>query len=725
MPEIVPLRSGDPHNLGAYRLQGRIGEGGQGVVFLGVGSSGDHVAVKLLRSDLAGDPMMRERFLREVDAAKRVSPFCTAQLIETGVAGDQPYIVSEYIEGDTLQQRVLTSGPLGGPALHRLAIGTATALAAIHQAGVVHRDFKPANVIMGPDGPRVIDFGIAKALDASATQTSRPVGTPAYMAPEQIMGHQVGPPADLFAWACTILYAATGNSPFGSDTLPAVINRILNAAPTTDSLHGLLRDVVESCVAKDPRARPTAEQVLLRLLQHAQPNPAILQEAAAAAGATPPPPNAWAPPNAPYGAPPHGAPPPVPTKQYAAGIPPQTGSYGMPPINQPLRAPVNQPPPPPYHPQPIHHIGTQPSVQKSSRVGLAAVAVGVAVVAIAAVVVVAMRDNGTGTTGTTGTSSSSLSSVSSEPTTPEPKPSPTPTVIRAKMPGLSAYLYEASTDPLALTYYDVNDESKKNWVNYPRESRDGKFTRSTKYWQQYLSPDGTYSVGRPRNYMSDNFHGVDIITRSTGAVQTLKTVKLPLTYEYGEWSRNSTRLLFTILNPSGENWTVKGFIVIDIATGKTTVRRINDPTIKDGRFYWSPDESGFVIAYTDGTTSGLRHYNFQGEVVKTIPGVGVPYNTANGLYSPSGDKFVTKCPDTNAGTCIWDSETGAAQTQLTSDCNPVLGWWDEQHLYCWTSPSDTVSKVAVVDLKGDVVRDLIETTDVKRLSPYYVRTGSS
>ncbi|GIH27778.1 hypothetical protein Aph01nite_60880 [Acrocarpospora phusangensis] len=684
-----------------------------------MGSSGEQFAVKLLRSDLAADSAVRERFLREVDAAKRVSPFCTAQLIETGVAGDQPYIVSEYIEGDTLQQRVTASGPLGGPALHRLAIGTATALAAIHQAGVVHRDFKPANVIMGPDGPRVIDFGIAKALDASATQTSRPVGTPAYMAPEQIMGHPVGPPADLFAWACTILYAATGNSPFGSDTLPAVINRILNATPSTEALQGLLRDVVESCLAKDPRSRPTAEQVLLRLLQHSRPNATILQEAAAAAavpGTAPAnaAPNPWAPP---HGAPvnPPYAPHPTPTKQYSSSLPPQTGSYGMPPVNQP-------PPPPPYHPQPIHQMGTQtPGPQKGSRVGLAAVAVAVAVIVIAAVVVIAMRTDDP-TIGAGGTTSSSPSAA---PSTPEPEPSPTPEVVRTKLPGLSAYVYEAPTDPLALTYYDIHDKTKDVWTNYPRESRDGKFTKSTKYWQQYLSPDGVYAVGRPRNYRTDDYHGVDIITRATGAVQTVKSVKIPLTYEYGEWSRNSSRLLFTILNSSGENWTVKGFMVIEMATGKTTIRRINDPAIKDGRFYWSPDETAFVISYTEGTTSGLRHYDFQGEVVKTIPDVGVPANTATGLYSPSGQQFVTKCPDENAGTCIWDADTGAAFAQFTSDCNRVLGWWDDQHVYCWISPTDNTSNVSIIDLKGDVVRKLIETSDAKDLSPYYARTGNS
>ncbi|WP_214109460.1 serine/threonine-protein kinase, partial [Acrocarpospora catenulata] len=456
MPEIVPLRAGDPESIGGYGLRGRLGEGGQGVVYLGTASSGEEVAVKLLRADLAADPMMRERFLREVSAAKRVAPFCTAQLIDTGLYGEQPYIVSEYIEGATLQQRI-ASGPLNGPALHRLAVGTATALATIHQAGIVHRDFKPANVIMGPDGPRVIDFGIAKALDGSSTMTSQPVGTPAYMAPEQILGHQVGPQADLFAWACTILFAATGTTPFGNDTLPAVINRILNQTPTTETLEGRLREVVDSCLNKDPRARPTAEQVLLRLLQHSQPNATMLMEAAAAASQpiTPPPGQPAPPPPPPGGnvwATPHPAsppastrqytgpqpPPPPPTRQYTgpqqppSPPPPSPGSYGMPPVaSSPAgMTPVGNPPPP-YPPRPVHQLGTQVSTRRQGNLtGPAILAAAVALVVVAVVVVFVLRDGGDESTNRAGSSSAPRTSESTP--TPTPSPTPTPPLVTTK-----------------------------------------------------------------------------------------------------------------------------------------------------------------------------------------------------------------------------------------------------------------------------------------------------
>ncbi|GII90848.1 serine/threonine protein kinase [Sinosporangium siamense] len=303
MSTSAPLRSGDPARLGEYDLRGRLGEGGQGVVYLAVDSAGNEVAIKWLRPDLSGDDIMVERFVREVAVAKRVAPFCTAQVIGTGVEDERPYIISEYVHGRSLQAVVVTQGVRAGAALHRLAIGTATALAAIHQAGIVHRDFKPANVLLAHDGPRVIDFGIARALDATSTLTSSmPVGTPAYMAPEQILGQPVSPVTDMFSWASTMVFAASGAAPFGSDTLPAVINRVLNTEPDLSVLPGPLRDIVGSCMEKDAANRPTAEQVILRLIQHPVAMPADLRDAAtAAATALPPAPPAALPPAAPSG----------------------------------------------------------------------------------------------------------------------------------------------------------------------------------------------------------------------------------------------------------------------------------------------------------------------------------------------------------------------------------------------------------------------------------------
>ncbi|WP_344242648.1 serine/threonine-protein kinase, partial [Actinocorallia libanotica] len=266
MPDVQPLRSGDPEAVGGYRLTGRLGQGGQGVVYLGEGPEGRPVAVKLLHANL--DDAARRRFVRELAATKRVARFCTAQVLDADLDGDRPFIVSEYVEGPSLSAAVEAEGVLADGALERLATGTLTALAAIHQAGVVHRDFKPGNVLLGRDGPRVIDFGIAKALDgaALATQPSEVIGTPAYMAPEQVRGEAVGRPADVWAWAATLVFAATGVPPFGLDGITTVIGRILHADPNLGGMSGPLRDLVRESLAKDPNARPSAQDLLLRLL---------------------------------------------------------------------------------------------------------------------------------------------------------------------------------------------------------------------------------------------------------------------------------------------------------------------------------------------------------------------------------------------------------------------------------------------------------------------------
>ncbi|MFV2197481.1 protein kinase domain-containing protein [Nocardiopsis sp. LOL_012] len=268
MPGPEPLQASDPAEFGEYRVTGRLGKGGQGIVYLAEDTDGDQVAVKVLNDQWSADSDLRKRFAKEVRAAQKVASFCTAAILDAQLDDDPPYVVSEFVPGKDLQDTVAKGAPLKGSKLQRLAVSTATALVAIHKAGIVHRDFKPGNVLLGPDGPRVIDFGIARMDDGTATMTNSIVGTPSYMAPEQIEGRGITDKCDIFAWGCVIAFAATGNAPFGSDTVPAVVHRVVSAPPALDGMDETLRPVVEACLDKNPDRRPNAQSLLMRLLGH-------------------------------------------------------------------------------------------------------------------------------------------------------------------------------------------------------------------------------------------------------------------------------------------------------------------------------------------------------------------------------------------------------------------------------------------------------------------------
>ncbi|WP_188188960.1 FHA domain-containing serine/threonine-protein kinase [Nonomuraea sp. SYSU D8015] len=262
------MNTGEPRRIGPYEVLGCLGVGGQGTVYLAQGEAG-RVAIKVIHAQGAADPRARRRFADEVAMASRVPRAYTAMIIDADFDRDQPYIVSEYVEGPSLQELVDRHGPLSGSALERLATYTATALAAIHGAGVIHRDLKPANVIIGPDGPRVVDFGVARALEASAAITTT-VGTPGYLAPEQVGGvdAEVGPPADVHAWAGTVYFAATGKVPFAGSNVAVIINRVLTETPDVGVISEPLRSLIADCLAKDPARRPTTMELLGRLVGH-------------------------------------------------------------------------------------------------------------------------------------------------------------------------------------------------------------------------------------------------------------------------------------------------------------------------------------------------------------------------------------------------------------------------------------------------------------------------
>lgn len=361
MPQITPLMAGDPSRLGSFRLTGRIGEGGQGVVYLGVNQEGERAAIKLLHVKFTGDASARSRFARELRASQRVAPFCTARVIEADLEGDTPYIASEYIEGRSLRDLVEAEGPLRGAALDRLAIGTATALTAIHRAAIVHRDFKPDNVLLAADGPRVVDFGIARILDSTGTITSKAIGTPAYMAPEQIAGDDVGPYTDVFAWGATMAFAATGEAVFDGGSIAVVLNRILTHEVDLSMMTEPLRSVVRSSLAKSPQARPSADRILLRLLGHpdvADASPAVLTQGVRIANPAP--------------APPAGDDEPTRVaRKHSLGLPPppsapparpQTG----PPVPATFSAPSAAVPPPGWrHPEPA--LPPVPNAEEPAR----------------------------------------------------------------------------------------------------------------------------------------------------------------------------------------------------------------------------------------------------------------------------------------------------------------------------------------------------------------------
>lgn len=266
-----PLESGDPARLGRYALLRRLGEGGMGRVYLARSPAGELVAVKVIRTDVAEVEGFRRRFRSEVARARQVPPFCTAEVLDADPDHDPPYLVVEYVDGPDLTTVVRERGPLRPAHLHGLAIGVATALTAIHAAGIIHRDLKPSNVLLAPGNPKVIDFGLARRVDPTAglTGSNELIGTVAYMAPERIEPASHGeltPAADVFAWGAVVTFAGTGRAPFEADSLPAIAVRILTQPPDLARLDGDLRDLVAQALAKDPADRPSARELLDRLL---------------------------------------------------------------------------------------------------------------------------------------------------------------------------------------------------------------------------------------------------------------------------------------------------------------------------------------------------------------------------------------------------------------------------------------------------------------------------
>ncbi|MEU6512364.1 protein kinase [Streptomyces sp. NPDC046942] len=266
METLRALGVGDPDRVGPYRVVARLGAGGMGRVFLARSKGGRAVAVKVVRSELAEDREFRQRFAREVAAARRVNGVFTAGVVDADPEADPPWLATAYVPGISLDTAVARHGAWQAGQVAALAAGLAEALEAIHAAGLVHRDLKPSNVLLAADGPRVIDFGISTATEASAiTRTGVVIGTPGFMSPEQLTGEPVGPASDVFALGAVLAFTASGSGPFGTGSAQGLMYRIVHGEPDLDAVPEKVRGLVARCLAKSPEDRPSVDALLSEL----------------------------------------------------------------------------------------------------------------------------------------------------------------------------------------------------------------------------------------------------------------------------------------------------------------------------------------------------------------------------------------------------------------------------------------------------------------------------
>ncbi|MER7704371.1 protein kinase [Kitasatospora sp. NPDC097605] len=264
---MMRLRREDPRIVGPYRLHRRLGAGGMGVVYLGSDRRGQRVALKLIRSELAEDVEFRTRFAREIAAASRIRGGCTARVMGSDIEADRPWLATAYVPGPSLYKRVGDEGALGWPEVARIGAALADGLVKVHEAGVVHRDLKPSNILLSPRGPRIIDFGIAWSRGASTlTHVGTAVGSPGFLAPEQVRGAAVTPATDVFAFGATLAYALTGDTPFGSGASSEVmLYRVVHEEPDLSAVPPQLAPLIRACLAKEPAERPGAAALHERL----------------------------------------------------------------------------------------------------------------------------------------------------------------------------------------------------------------------------------------------------------------------------------------------------------------------------------------------------------------------------------------------------------------------------------------------------------------------------
>ncbi|MGC5014320.1 serine/threonine protein kinase [Streptosporangium sp. DT93] len=639
-----------------YRITGRLGED----VYLATAPEGDRVVVRLLPADVD-----RERLREAMEPLREIPAFCTAQVLGSGTHGDRPYIVSEYVDGPTLPEVVASEGVLDPAALHRLAVGTMTALVALHQAGTVHGDLDPARVVFGADGPRVIGLGIARALEATASTTTRKVGVPAYSSPERLRGASPDPAGDLFSWGATLAFAASGRSPFDAGSMSGTVNRIVNDDPDLDALPDDLRGLVAACLAKDPARRPRASDALLRLVGELLTSDLAHTAKDAAKDAA----------------------------RNAAG-----DASG---------APV-----------------TRPS-RRRRPLSLVAGALAVALVSGGAVYLVLSR-NATGATGATGmTGATGATGAPRSPAgtaqgalapafTPQPALSPNVTeppwqkVEKAttdiELPGTGITLHEHPGDPVRLGAYLTIDQP---FGSFAREKGKDTFKQVGSTLMAALSPRGEMVALNPiAKFTDSSFDYLRIFDLRNGTQFTVPTVERPAEGHTPVWSADGSKVLLSVREAAKE--VSDGFVVVDVAARRATRVRTESTGADTLPFTFAPDGS-VARGYFNGKAHGVDFYGPDGRVLRTMHWVGKPRNIS--WFSPSGALFVTVCPK-EENVCVWDSARGTRRYTVPGGGaeRRLLGWFNDQHLLVQepVKKGSKASRIKVIDFYGEVVRVLAD-----------------
>jgi WD40 repeat protein len=626
-PPHRSLRSADPAEVGPYRLEAVLGEGGMGRVFLGRTPAGSAVAVKVVHREYAADPAFRKRFEQEVTTAKRVQGIYTAPVVDADIQADEPWLATAYIPGPSLQYAVTEYGPLRVEAALSLVARVAEALQSIHAADVIHRDLKPSNVILTGEGPKVIDFGIARAADVtSITGTGIGPGTPAYMAPEHIDGKTLTPAADVFALGLVANFAATGELAFGGGSALVVIRRIAEHEPNLELCPEPVRAITAACLAKDPKRRPTPAEVIQQCRRAATPG---TNDGDGHISPSPPTPQSVAPTASPGRG--SGGQPPTATKRYT-GLP---GAFGppaprpRPTIAQDIHAPTPASPMPPLRGLAVPGIVT---------------AAGLALALIVALVV------------SLGTPSNSPRTNSSSGASPSTVPAFSPAATITDNDDVFEVAFSPNGKTLATA---ILDDTVTLWVvgSRKRRARLGPFP----YYMTSLafSPNGkTLATGGPHDEkvrLWDVASGKQraILTGLRDNINSLAFSPDGKTFAAATHSTDSTA----------------GYVRLwDVASRKQRATLGDHHSVHSVRF--SPDGKTLATGDIDGArlwdvASGKKRATLSVDGDVAIQGV---------AFSPDGKTLATATGDLRVGTVrLWDVASGQERATLTGHSSSVEG----------------------------------------------------